>query len=106
MLCKDAEFRGRVEGTKGFCMRHFLRLMELGEQKVPNGQQEWFYTTVFRLMRENMARVKGDLDWFIAKFDYRNTSADWKNSRDAVSRTMQKLQGIYPADPPFRSEPR
>ena len=106
MLCKDPEFRQRVEGTKGFCMRHFLRLMEIGEQKVPNGQQEWFYTTLFRLMRENMARVKGDLDWFIAKFDYRNTSADWKNSRDAVSRTMQKLQGIYPADPPFRSEPR
>lgn len=106
LLCKDSEFRQRVEGTKGFCMRHFLRLMEIGEQKVPNGQQEWFYTTVFRLMRENMARVKGDLDWFIAKFDYRNTSADWKNSRDAVSRTMQKLQGIYPADPPFRSEPR
>lgn len=106
MLCKDSEFRSRVEGTKGFCMRHFLALMEVAEQKVPNGQQEWFYTTVFRLMRENMARVKGDLDWFIAKFDYRNTGADWKNSRDAVSRTMQKLQGIYPADPPFRSDPR
>lgn len=106
MLCKDPQFRTHVEGTKGFCMRHFLSLMEMAEQKVPNGQQEWFYTTVFRLMRENMARVKGDLDWFIAKFDYRNTSADWKNSRDAVSRTMQKLQGVYPADPPFRSEPR
>lgn len=106
MLCKDAEFRSRVENTKGFCMRHFLAVMELAEQKIPNGQQEWFYTTLFRLMRENMARVKGDLDWFIAKFDHRNASADWKNSRDAVSRTMQKLQGIYPADPPFRSEPR
>ncbi len=105
-LCKDPEFRSRVENTKGFCMHHFLGLMEMAEQKVPNGQQEWFYTTVFRLMRENMARVKGDLDWFIAKFDYRNADADWKNSRDAVPRTMQKLQGIYPADPPFRSDPR
>ena len=105
-LCKDPEFRSRVENTKGFCMRHFLALMEVAEQKVPNGQQEWFYTTVFRLMRENMARVKGDLDWFVAKFDYRNAQADWKNSRDAVPRTMQKLQGIYPSDPLFRSEPR
>lgn len=105
-LIKDEEFRSRVEGTKGFCMRHFLRLMEVAKDKVPNDQREWFYTTVFRLMRENMARVKGDLDWFIEKFDYRNASADWKNSRDAVSRTMQKLQGIYPADPPYKSEPR
>jgi hypothetical protein len=87
-------------------MRHFLRLMEEAKDNLPNDQREWFYPTVFQLMRENMARVKGDLDWFIEKFDYRNASADWKNSRDAVSRTMQKLQGIYPADPPFKSEPR
>lgn len=106
MLTKDAEFRAKVENSKGFCMRHFLGLMELAKDNVPNDQIQWFYPTVFRLMRENMARVKGDLDWFIEKFDYRNASADWKNSRDAVSRTMQKLQGIYPADPPFKSEPR
>ena len=105
-LLKDGEFRAKVESGKGFCMRHFLRLMELAPEQVPNGQIEWFYPTVFRLMKENMARVKGDLDWFIEKFDYRNASADWKNSRDAVSRSMQKLQGIHPADPPYKSEPR
>ncbi|MBQ7345391.1 MAG: hypothetical protein IJW45_04935 [Oscillospiraceae bacterium] len=106
MLIRDKDFRAKVEGSKGLCMRHFLRLMEVAPNKVPNDQREWFYTTIFRLMRENMARVKGDLDWFVDKFDYRNASADWKNSRDAVSRTMQKLQGIYPADPPYKSEPR
>lgn len=105
-LTKEPEFRAKVEGSKGFCMRHFLALMESAKDKLPNDQLEWFYPVVFRLMRENMARVKGDLDWFVEKFDYRNASADWKNSRDAVSRTMQKLQGIYPADSPFKSEQR
>lgn len=105
-LIKDEEFREKVEASKGFCLRHFTGLMEGAKEQLPNAQREWFYDTVFRLMRENMGRVKGDLDWFIEKFDYRNASADWKNSRDAVSRTMQKLQGIYPADPPFKSEPR
>ena len=105
-LIKDGEFRGKVENSKGFCMRHFLALMEKAPTELPNSQINWFYDTVFPLMRANLARVKGDLDWFIEKFDYRNASADWKNSRDAVSRTMQKLQGIYPADPPYKSEPR
>ena len=105
-LIKEAEFRAKVENSKGFCMRHFLGLMEKAPTDVPNDQREWFYETVFTLMRANLARVKGDLDWFIDKFDYRNASADWRNSRDAVSRTMQKLQGIYPADPPYKSEPR
>ena len=57
-------------------------------------------------MQQNLQRVKGDLDWFTAKFDYRNAHADWKNSKDAVQRTMQKLQGGYPADPPFRDKGR
>ena len=105
-LIKEGEFRTKVENSKGFCMRHFLALMEKAPTELPNGQIDWFYDTVFTLMRSNLARVKGDLDWFVEKFDYRNASADWKNSRDAVSRTMQKLQGIYPADPPYKSEPR
>lgn len=105
-LTKDKEFRKQVENTKGFCMRHFLGLMHYANEELPNDQREWFYPTVFRLMKENVARVKGDLDWFIAKFDYRNAGADWKNSKDAVSRSMQKLQGLYPADPVFRDEPR
>ena len=105
-LIKEAEFRTKVENSKGFCMRHFLALMEKAPAELPNSQIQWFYDTVFMLMRANLSRVKDDLDWFIEKFDYRNASADWKNSRDAVSRTMQKLQGIYPADAPYKSEPR
>ena len=36
--------------------------------------------------------------------DYRNANAPWKNSQDAVQRTMQKLEGLYPADKPYRAE--
>lgn len=103
-LSRDGQFRKKVEASKGFCLRHFLCLMEKAQAELPNDQIDWFYDTVFLLMKENMARVKGDLDWFIEKYDYRNAKADWKNSRDAVSRTMQKLQGIYPMDPPYKSD--
>lgn len=103
-LVKEAEFREKVERSRGFCMRHFAGLLERAREDLPNAQREWFYSAVFRLVKENMARVKGDLDWFIDKFDYRNASADWRSSRDAVSRTMQKLQGIYPADPPYKEK--
>ena len=103
-MIKDAEFRAKVEQSKGFCLRHFPQMLKYAEQKLPNAQRDWFYTTVFRVMEENLTRVKEDLDWFVAKFDYRNASADWKNSKDAVSRTMQKLEGIYPADPPYKKD--
>ena len=34
---------------------------------------------------------------------YVNKDADWKNSRDAIQRGMQKLKGGYPADPVYKS---
>ena len=103
-LIKDQEFRTKVEGTKGFCMHHFEQLLEKAQEKLPNGQIEWFYRTVLDLMKDNLARVQGDLDWFVDKFDYRNASAPWKNSKDAVSRSMQKLKGGYPADNPYKQD--
>ena len=103
-LIKDEEFRKKVENSKGFCMHHFTELLEQAQEKLPNKQIPWFYETVCDLMKENLARVQGDLNWFIDKFDYRNASAPWKNSKDAVSRSMQKLRGGYPADPPFKQE--
>lgn len=103
VMLKAPEFRAKVEGSKGFCLRHFRRLLEEGTESLPNGQRDWFRETIPSLMRENLLRVKGDLDWFVMKNDYRNAGADWKNARDAVSRGMQKLQGGHPADPTFRS---
>ena len=104
VLTKDAEFRKKVEGTKGFCLRHFARLLQMAEEKLPNSQREWFYPTVYSLMEENLVRVKEDLDWLVAKYDYRNAGKPWGNSQDALQRTMQKLEGLYPADPPYKNE--
>jgi len=104
VMLKDQQFRKKVEASKGFCLRHFAQLMDLSQEQLPNGQREWFYPMVMKLTEENLTRVKEDLDWLIAKYDYRNTKADWKNSRDALPRTMEKLQGLHPADPPYKSE--
>lgn len=101
-LIKDESFRQKVEESKGLCLCHMEKLLDAAGEHLNNGQREWFYATISDLQRKNFARIQEDLDWFIEKFDYRNASADWKNSKDAVSRTMQKLAGIYPADPPFK----
>lgn len=103
-LLKEPEFRQKVVSCKGFCLRHFTTLLETAEAHLPNAQREWFLKTVPGLMLTNLARVKEDLDWMVAKYDYRNASKPWGNSRDALLRSMQKLQGIYPADAPYKNE--
>lgn len=104
VLIKEPEFRAKVEGSKGFCMHHFGELMAFAEKELPEKQKEWFYSTVMELMKANLNRVKDDLDHFVEMFDYRNAGSDWRNSRDAVERTMQKLKGGYPADKPLRTD--
>ena len=103
-LLGEAEFRTMIENSKGFCLPHFARLLQEAEKHLPAAHAQWFYPTVYGVMEENLQRVKEDLDWLIAKYDYRNAGADWKNSKDALQRTMQKLGGIYPADPPYRKD--
>ncbi len=103
-LLKEPEFRARVENSKGFCLRHFSQLLCHAEQDLPNAQRDWFYDTVIPLTLENLKRVKADLDWLIAKYDYRNSSAPWGNSQDALQRTIQKLSGGHPADKPYKNE--
>lgn len=103
-LLKEAEFRQLAESSKGFCLGHFAKLLQEAENHLPQKYAEWFYPTVYRAMEENLQRVKDDLDWLIAKYDYRNTDAPWNNAKDALQRAMQKLSGIYPADPPYRKE--
>ena len=103
-LLKEEEFRSRVKNCKGFCMRHFAQLLHTAEDRLPNAQRDWFYSTIFPLMEENLVRVKEDLDWLIAKYDYRNANADWRSSRDALPRAMQKMEGLHPSDPPYKDE--
>lgn len=103
-LLSEPEFRKYVEESKGFCLRHFARLLQEADSHLPNKYAQWFYPTVYGVMQENLARVKADLDLLIAKHDYRNAQLDWGNAKDSVPRAMQKLAGIYPADAPYRKD--
>ena len=98
----DSAFREKLEKSKGFCLHHFRDVLNGAEAKLSDAEKKDFFPLVFSLMEKNMERVSSDVDWLIEKFDYRNKEADWKTSRDAVQRGMQKLKGGYPADPPYK----
>lgn len=104
MYKKDPSFREKIKNSKGFCLKHFGDLCEASEQKWNDKEKKDFYPELFDLMRSNMERMSNDIAWLVEKFDYRNQTADWKTSRDALQRGMQKLKGSYPSDPVYKSE--
>ncbi|TCL60384.1 hypothetical protein EDD76_10279 [Kineothrix alysoides] len=99
---KDNAFREKIENSKGFCLHHFGDLCEAAESKLSDKEKTSFYPAMFSLMEKNMKRMADDVAWLVEKFDYRNKEADWKDSKDAIQRGMQKLKGGYPAAPTYK----
>ena len=53
-----------------------------------------FIQDINKVTIDNLKRVDADLDWFIDKFDYRYKNEPWKNSKDAVERTITKTNSL------------
>lgn len=99
---KDGAFREKLKGGKGFCLHHFADLCSGADRYLSDGERREFYPLLFDVMKKNVERMSGDIDWFVEKFDYVNQDADWKQSKDAIPRGMQKIRGGYPGDPVYR----
>lgn len=99
---QDSDFRDKIANSKGFCLSHFGDLCEAADAKLADKEKTDFYKMVMPLMEQNIDRLTEDVSWLVEKFDYRNKDADWKNSKDAIQRGMQKLKGGYPADPAYK----
>lgn len=97
----DPDFVAKIKNGKGFCLHHFGELCSGADGRLSDKEKADFYPMIFAVMQRNMERMSSDVDWLIEKFDYLNKDADWKNSKDAVQRGMQKLRGGYPADPDY-----
>ena len=101
MYRSDEEFRKQIASSKGFCIDHFKVLCEGADSMLSDKERADFYDVMLPLMRENINRVYEDVAWFVEKYDYKNRDADWKNSKDAIQRGMQRLRGSDPSLPPY-----
>jgi hypothetical protein len=94
----DEAFKEKVLSGKGFCLPHFRDMCVAADKELSEKEKDDFYQVLLPLMERNMERISEDVAWLVEKFDYQNANADWRNSRDAIQRGMQKLKGGYPGD--------
>lgn len=98
----DPEFADKIKNSKGFCLTHLRDLLAAAGKNLNKKELEAFTTLLFAVEKENLDRVQEDISWFCDKFNHTNKDADWKNSKDAIPRTMQKIAGGYPSDDPYK----
>lgn len=104
LLKHEDSFFDLVKESKGFCLEHLNDLLFYAPLELNEKEQMNFIPSILNLSKENLLRVEKDVSWLVEKFDYRNSKADWKNSKDALPRGMQKMSGGYPADKPYVSK--
>ncbi len=89
----DGEFRKRFLEGKGLCIPHTGQLLEVAAEELNSKELGEFVRALAGMEKANLDRIQEDISWFIKKFDYRFEKEDWKNSRDAVERTVNKTRG-------------
>lgn len=94
----DEAFKDKIKNGKGFCLHHFAELLNEAGSHLKKDALDEFTKTLFDVMIRNLERVGEDIDWFVEKFKYENRDKDWKQSKDAIVRTIQKLVGEDPSD--------
>lgn len=90
----DKDFVEKFKNSKGFCTTHYGLLYDEASKHIKGDKLEDFISVLNQLYLENMKRVRDDLEWFIDKFDYRYVNEPWKNSKDALPRSMSKTNSL------------
>lgn len=90
----DKEFLSLFEKSKGFCTEHLTALLKAAKKELSGSRLEEFNKVAVNIYLKNMQRIFEDVEWFEKKFDYRFKDEPWKNSKDALIRTLCKTNGI------------
>ncbi|NLO09158.1 MAG: hypothetical protein GX129_04725 [Clostridiales bacterium] len=91
---QEDDFRQKLRKCQGFCSHHYGVLYKQAPKHLTGEQLKNFISELDSLYLDNMKRVRDDLDWFIDKFDYRYANEPWRNSKDALPRTINKTNSI------------
>lgn len=95
MWKKQPDFRQTTANAKGYCLNHFLMLYSAAPQYLKGDDLETFRANLKKQEQENLSRIADELEWFTLKFDYRYQDKPWKNSKDALPRTILKVNSQF-----------
>ncbi len=88
---KEPDFREKLGNSRGLCLPHTLLVLRAAGTELSGKRLDEFVDFIVTAQSEGLEELNGDVNWFTRKFDFNNRDADWKNSKDAVPRAVNKL---------------
>ena len=90
---QDPAFRQHFAAKKGYCLPHLAELLKSAASRLNQDEAAQFLEVLVPQQKTAMDKLRTDVEWFTLKFDYRNATADWKDSKDALPRSIRDLTG-------------
>ena len=91
MYHNENEFAKIFKESKGFCLKHYARLLDTA--KFAGGSTKGYLTDLTTIEKDNIERLEKELAFFTEKFDYRNAEKSWGTCEDALPRSLNKIHG-------------
>ena len=88
---KEPDFRRKLEASKGLCLPHMLLVLKAAGSELGGKRLDEFVDFIVTTQNEKLETLNEDVNWFTKKFDFNHKDDDWKNSKDAVPRAVNKL---------------
>ncbi len=90
---KDEEFKKLYNSQTHICLPHYKELMLISTSKrgIRSKIANEFNEDTQKLVRKYLVELQSDVSHFCSMFDYRNRGGDWKNSKDAIERSIEFL---------------
>lgn len=95
---KSKDFRQLYSEQPKLCLPHYSQLLEAASHSISKKNRSDFIKATTSLAEKEITVLQEDISHFTKMFDYRNSgeNADWKNSKDAIERSVHFLTGNIP----------
>ncbi len=90
---KNPEFKDALKASRGFCIPHLAPVIRMADTVLSRTHRNRFLEVLFAVEESNLKVLEEDVLWYTQKFDVQNKDKPWKNSANALQRTIQKLTG-------------
>lgn len=100
----DAAFRGSFRESRGLCVPHCEEASAMAGELLSGGMKAEFTGVLKNRLSESLERLQAELERYTRKFDYRNADEPWGDARDALERTINKLQGWCLGNEPLQED--
>lgn len=89
---KDPDFRNALAKGKGFCLDHYLKLLELSKEVLGAEERQAFVRALTETEEAALDRLGREVAWQADKYKAENFDKPWNGCEDAHKRCTAKIQ--------------